>query len=166
MKNIINELEQKNKQLLEEISDINKKREQEIENLKLKIWHLTGQPSEDSYTPGHWWYKNLNKKWMDEGKLRMAVDPNETREWAQGSKRVYFDNITIEEMLDEFIDSSKDLGETCSKYISRWSEQGYENTRQRKEFEKKIAELNKYKEQVEDLAGEVRDLLFGYSKLS
>ena len=49
MVNVITELEQRNKQLLEE-----------QENLKLKIWHLTGQPSEDSYTPGHWWYKKLN----------------------------------------------------------------------------------------------------------
>ena len=64
---------------------------------------------------------------------------------------VFYDNITIEEMLDEFIDSSKEVAEKCSHYISRWSERGYENTKQRKEFEKKIEELNKYKEQVEEL---------------
>jgi hypothetical protein len=46
---------------------------------------------------------------MDEGKLRMAIDPNETREWAKNCKRIYFDNITIEEMLDGFIDSSNEL---------------------------------------------------------
>ena len=75
MVNVITELERQNKQLLEEINNINKKREQEIEELKLKIWHVTGQS-----IGGIWWYKKLNKKWMDEGKLRMAVDPNETRE--------------------------------------------------------------------------------------
>jgi hypothetical protein len=37
MTNIINELEQRNKELLEEINDLNKKREADIEELKLKI---------------------------------------------------------------------------------------------------------------------------------
>ena len=37
MTNIINELEQRNKQLLEEINNLNKKREADIEELKLKI---------------------------------------------------------------------------------------------------------------------------------
>ena len=37
MTNIINELEQRNKELLEEINDLNKKREVDIEELKLKI---------------------------------------------------------------------------------------------------------------------------------
>ena len=67
------------------------------------------------YAPrGTWWYKKLNKKWMDEGKLRMTVDPNETRLWAKNCKRVWFDSITIEEMLEGFIDYSKDLATSCS----------------------------------------------------
>jgi hypothetical protein len=37
MTNIINELEQRNKELLEEINNLNKKREADIEELKLKI---------------------------------------------------------------------------------------------------------------------------------
>jgi hypothetical protein len=37
MTNIINELKQRNKELLEEINDLNKKREADIEELKLKI---------------------------------------------------------------------------------------------------------------------------------
>jgi len=37
MTNIINEFEQRNKELLEEINDLNKKREADIEELKLKI---------------------------------------------------------------------------------------------------------------------------------
>jgi hypothetical protein len=49
----------------------------------------------------------------------MAVDPNRSSSIMKDLERVYFDNITIEEMLEEFIDSSKDLGETCSKYISQ-----------------------------------------------
>ena len=63
--------------------------EKQIENLKLKIWHVTGQSVDEKSEAslyarrGTWWYKNLNKKWMDEGKLRMVVDPNETREWAK-----------------------------------------------------------------------------------
>jgi len=37
MTDIINELEQRNKELLEEINNLNKKREADIEELKLKI---------------------------------------------------------------------------------------------------------------------------------
>jgi len=37
MTNIINELEQRNKELLEEINNLNKKREADIEELELKI---------------------------------------------------------------------------------------------------------------------------------
>ena len=165
MTNIINELEQRNKELLEEINNLNKKREADIEELKLKIWHVTGQSLDDKgevsmHAPrGTWWYKKLNKRWIDEGKLRMAVDPNETRVWAKGCKRIWFDNITIEEMLKGFIDSSKEVAEKCSHYISKWSERDYENTRQRKEFETKIAELNKYKDQqIKELEEEIREL--------
>ena len=121
MTNIINKLTQRNTELLEEINNLNKKREADIEELKLKIWHVTGQSVDSNgecsmYCPtGTRWYKRLNKKWMDEGKLRMAVDPNETREWAKGCKRIYFDNITIEEMLEGFIDSSNELSSQCWK---------------------------------------------------
>ncbi|CAI2175231.1 1501_t:CDS:2 [Funneliformis geosporum] len=44
---VTGELEQRNKQLLEEINNINKKREEEIEDLKLKIWRITGQSLDD-----------------------------------------------------------------------------------------------------------------------
>ena len=54
---------------------------------------------------------------MDEGKLRMAVDPNETREWAKNCKRIWFDNITAEEMLEGFIDSSNEL---AGNYAGSW----------------------------------------------
>ena len=165
MTNIINELEQRNKELLEEINNLNKKREADIEELKLKIWHVTGQSLDDKgevsiHAPrGTWWYKKLNKKWMDEGKLRMAVDPNETREWAKSCKRIWFDNITIEEMLDGFIDSSNELGSTCSEYISNWSKRGYQLTEQRREFEKKLEELEKSKDQqIKELEEEIREL--------
>ena len=133
MTNIINELEQRNKELLEKINNLNKKREADIEELKLKIWHVTGQSLDDKgevsiHAPrGTWWYKKLNKKWMDEGKLRMAVDPNETRKWAKSCKRIWFDNITIEEMLDEFIDSSNELSSTCSEYIFQTEVKGVIN---------------------------------------
>ena len=164
MTNIINELEQRNKELLEEINNLNKKRA-DIEELKLKIWHVTGQSLDDKgevsiHAPrGTWWYKKLNKKWMDEGKLRMAVDPNETREWAKSCKRIWFDNITIEEMLDGFIDSSNELGSTCSEYISNWSKRGYQLTEQRREFEKKLEELEKSKDQqIKELEEEIREL--------
>ena len=165
MTNIINELEQRNKELLEEINDLNKKREADIEELKLKIWHVTGQSLDDKgevsmHAPrGTWWYKKLNKKWIDEGKLRMAVDPNETRVWAKGCKRIWFDNITIEEMLKGFIDSSNELGSTCSEYISNWSKRGYQLTEQRRKFEKKLEELEKSKDQqIKELEEEIREL--------
>ena len=45
--------------------------------------------------------------------------------------RVWFDNITIEEMLDGFIDYLNELGSSCSRYISQWSESGYKLTEQR-----------------------------------
>ena len=147
MVNVITKLEQRNRQLLEEINNINKKREEEIEDLKLKIWSLSKPEEENSYIPGQWWYKQLSKKWLEEGKLRIE------------GENVHFDNISAEEMLENFCEKSKELASTCSEYISSWSRRGYQ-------YEKKIDELNKYKEQVKDLAGEVRELLFGYSELS
>ena len=165
MTNIINKLTQRNTELLEEINNLNKKREADIEELKLKIWHVTGQSLDDKgevsmHAPrGTWWYKKLNKKWIDEGKLRMAVDPNETRVWAKGCKRIWFDNITIEEMLKGFIDSSNELGSTCSEYISNWSKRGYQLTEQRRKFEKKLEELEKSKDQqIKELEEEIREL--------
>ena len=149
MVNTINEFQERNKQLLEENENLKKQLADKEENLKLKIWHVTGQSIDEKgevsmYAPtGTRWYKKLNKKWMDEGKLRMAVDPNETREWAKNCKRIWFDNITIEEMLDGFIDSSNGLGSTCSEYISNWSKRGYQLTEQRREFEKKIRRIGK-----------------------
>ncbi len=138
MTNIINELEQRNKQLLNEIK-------QSKEDLKLKIWNIAGQFDENDYVPGNWWHKQLSKKWLEEGKVRME------------NEIVFYDNITIEEMLDEFIDSSKEVAEKCSHYISRWSERGYENTRQRKEFEKKIAELEAKLEEKDNKIEELDD---------
>ena len=138
MTNIINELEQRNKQLLNEIK-------QSKEDLKLKIWNIAGQFDENDYVPGNWWHKQLSKKWLEEGKVRME------------NEIVFYDNITIEEMLDEFIDSSKEVAKKCSHYISRWSERGYENTRQRKEFEKKIAELEAKLEEKDNKIEELDD---------
>ena len=63
-------------------------------------------------------FKNLDDKWLEEGKVRMAINPDETREWAKGCKRVYFDNITVEEMLESFCDLSKELHTTRAEYIS------------------------------------------------
>ena len=80
--------------------------------------------------------------------------------------RVWLDNITIEEMLEDFCKSSKELASTCAHYISDWSKREYEITRQKQEYEKKIKELNMYKEQVESLAKNVKELLSVYSKLS
>ena len=144
MTNIITELEQRNKQLLKE-----------IEELKLKIWHVTGQSLDKDgevgmYAPkGTWWYKNLNQKWLDEGKLRMAVDPNETREWAKNCKRVYLDNITIQEMLDDFIDSSNELSSEWLNHVRRLSNANSKLYEQKKEYEKKIKELEKELEEKE-----------------
>ena len=89
---------------------------------------------------------------MDEGKLRMAVDPNEAREWAKSCKRIWFDNITIEEMLDGFIDNSNELDSTCSEHISNWSKRDYQLTitEQRREFEKKLEELEKKIRELEE----------------
>ena len=77
---------------------------------------------------------------MDEGKLRMAVDPNETKEWAKNCKRIWFDNITIEEMLEVFIDYSNDL---ASKYAGSWSKISDLNTQkfeQKRDYEEKLSE--------------------------
>ena len=85
--------------------------------------------------------QKLNKKWVDEGKLRMAVDPNETREWAKNCKRVWFDNITIEEMLDGFIDYSNDLGASYAGSYLRISNLNSQLNQQKRDYEEKIAEL-------------------------
>ena len=94
MVNIL-KIQEKNKTLIEEIETLKKHLANEEENLKVKIWHVTGQSLDEKgecsmYCPmGTRWYKDLNKKWMDEGKLRMAIDPNETRELAKNCKRVW-----------------------------------------------------------------------------
>ena len=62
MVNVITELEQRNKQLLEETNNINKKREQEIEELKLKIWHVIGMYAPITMGMGTRWYKKLNNE--------------------------------------------------------------------------------------------------------
>ena len=127
MTNIIEAQKKVNKELLEENENLKKQLADKEENLKLKIWHVTGQSLDEKgevsmYAPtGTRWYKKLNKKWMDEGKLRMAIDPNETREWAKNCKRIYFDNITIEEMLDGFIDSSNELSSEWLDCVGKWS---------------------------------------------
>ena len=36
----------------------------------------------------------------------MVVDPNETREWVKNCKRIWFNNIIIEKMLERFFDNS------------------------------------------------------------
>ena len=75
MVNTINEFQERNKQLLEENENLKKQLADKEENLKLKIWHVTGQSIDENgevsmYAPrGTWWYKKLNKKWMDEDKL-------------------------------------------------------------------------------------------------
>ena len=146
MTNIISELQESNKKLIEENENLKKPLADKEENLKLKIWHVTGQSLDDKgevglYAPrGTWWYKKLNKKWMDEGKLRMAVDPNETREWAKNCKRIWFDNITIKEMLEGFIDYSNDL---ASEYAGSWSKISDLNSQkfeQKQEYEEKLKE--------------------------
>ena len=101
------------------------------------------------YAPkGTWWYKKLNKKWMDKGKLRMVVDPNKIRKWAKNCKRIWFDNITIEEMLEGFIDYSNDL---ASEYARSWSKISDLNTqkfKQKQEYEEKLKEKE---EQIKEL---------------
>ena len=73
MTNIISELQESNKKLIEENENLKKPLADKEKNLKLKIWHVTGQSLDDKgeislYAPkGTWWYKKLNKKWMDEG---------------------------------------------------------------------------------------------------
>jgi len=57
-------------------------------------------------------------------------------EWAKNCKLkykgVWFNNITIEEMLDGFLASSNtnELGSAYSEYISNWSKKGYQLTEQ------------------------------------
>ena len=159
MTNIIEAQKKVNKELLEENENLKKQLADKEENLRLKIWHVTGQSLNDKgevsmYAPrGTWWYKKLNKKWMDEGKLRMAVDPNETREWAKNCKRVWFDNITIEEMLEGFIDYSNELASDYASSFSKISSLNAEKFEQKREYEEKIrnleAEINELVERVE-----------------
>ena len=152
----MNSKRKRNKQLLEEINNINKKRKEEIEELKLKIWHVTGQSIDSNGEcsmychMGTRWYKRLNKKWMDEGKLRMVVDPNETREWAKGCKRIYFDNITIKEMLEGFIDSSNELSSQWLDYVGKYSRTNSKLYEQKREYEEKIKALEEEKKELEE----------------
>ena len=163
MVNTINEFRERNKQLLEENENLKKQLADKEENLKLKIWHVTGQSLNDKgevsmYAPGGtWWYKKLNKKWMDEGKLRMAVDPNETREWAKNCKRIWFDNITIEEMLEGFIDSSNELSSQWLDYVGKWSRTNEKLYEQKRDYEGKIEELEAKKEELEARVEELDD---------
>ena len=164
MKNIINEQQQANKELIEENENLKKQFADKEENLKWIIWQTSGgEPHLENntydYSPGRWWYKKLNQKLLDEGKVTYGIDPNETREWAKGHERLWFDNANVEEMLKDFCDSSKELATSCSSYISNWSKRGYQLTEQKREYEKKIADLNKYKEQVEDLEKKLTEIL-------
>ena len=94
---------------------------------------------------------------MDEGKLRMAIDPNETREWAKNCKRIYFDNITIEEMLDGFIDSSNELSSEWLDYVGKWSRTNSKLYELKRDYEKKIEELEAKKEELEARVEELDD---------
>ena len=163
MTNIISELQESNKKLIEENENLKKQLADKEENLRLKIWHVTGQSLNDKgevsmYAPtGTRWYKKLNKKWMDEGKLRMAVDPNETREWAKNCKRIWFDNITIEEMLEGFIDSSNELSSQWLDYVGKWSRTNEKLYEQKRDYEGKIEELEAKKEELEARVEELDD---------
>ena len=154
MTNIISELQESNKKLIEENENLKKQLADKEENLRLKIWHVTGQSLNDKgevsmYAPrGTWWYKNLNKKWTDEGKLRMAIDPQETREWAKNCKRIYFDNITIEEMLEGFIDYSNELGGSYAGSFSRISNLNSQLIQQKRDYEE---ELKSQAEEIQQL---------------
>ena len=154
MTNIIEAQKKVNKELLEENENLKKQLADKEENLKLKIWHVTGQSIDSNgecsmYAPkGTWWYKKLNKKWMDEGKLRMAIDPNETREWAKNCKRIYFDNITIEEMLEGFIDYSNELGGSYAGSFSRISNLNSQLIQQKRDYEE---ELKSQAEEIQQL---------------
>ena len=90
-------------------------------------------------------------------KLRMAVDPNETREWAKSCKRIWFDNITIEEMLDGFIDSSNELSSKWLDYVGKWSRTNSKLYEQKRDYEKKIEELEAKKEELEARVEELDD---------
>jgi len=133
---------EENKKLLEEINNINKSNKEKEENLKWQIWRIAGQT--DTF-----WYKQLNKKWFEEGKLRTAKDINNPNPSLREYERVYFDNITIEEMLEQFCDHSKELASTCANYISEWSQRGYRLTEQKREYEEKIKNLKEYSEYLE-----------------
>ena len=65
MTNILKEQQQANKELLEENEIIKKQLADKEENLKVKIWHITGQSFDKDgnvsmYAPtGTYWYKKL-----------------------------------------------------------------------------------------------------------
>ena len=83
MVNILEAQKEENKNLLEQIDNINKSNEERNEGLKRQIWRIAGQT--DTF-----WYKQLNKKWFEEGKLRKAKDPNDPIEWRRDVERVWF----------------------------------------------------------------------------
>ena len=56
-------------------------------------------------------------------------------------ERVWFDNITIEEMLDGLIDYSNKLSSNCSDYINLNNNKEHE--KKSKELESRIEELKK-----------------------
>ena len=105
MVNILKEQQEKNKELLNEIETLKKQLTDKEESLKLNIWNISFQADETVYSPGHWWYKQLSKKWLEESKVRRE------------NEKVYFDNLSTEEMTEGFLNHSKELAETCSSYI-------------------------------------------------
>ena len=147
MVNILKEQQEKNKELLNEIETLKKQLTDKEESLKLNIWNISFQADETVYSPGHWWYKQLSKKWLEESKVRRE------------NEKVYFDNLSTEEMTEGFLNHSKELAETCSSYISNWSKRGYQLTEQKRKYEKKIkeleAELEEKDNKIEELYDEV-----------
>ena len=77
---------------------------------------------------------------------------------------MWFDNITIEEMLEGFIDYSNDLAGSYAGSWSTISSLSAEKYEQKQKYEEKIIELNKYKEQVEDLESKLTETLSVWQK--